>query len=127
VDREKTGNPLLFDTWRQSNRHNINCPFMGRMSEMPGPFYKQKSGAGFLNKNAARLGEFHGSSLVASEEVKSVMFFEVRNLSAESGLAYIQSESGSREIQFLGEDIDSVKVTDFDVGEHCSKLRFGVW
>src|SRR5579864_7637681 len=115
MDREKAGNPVLFDTWRQSNCHHINCSFMGRMSEMPGPFYKQQGGAGLFNKNAARIGEFYGPSFVASEEVKSVVFFEVRNLSAESGLAYIQSESGSREIQFLGEDIDSVKVTDFDV------------
>ena len=100
---------------------------MGRMSEMPGPFYKQQSGAGLLNKNTARLGEFHGSSLVASEEVKSVMFFEVRNLPAQSRLAYIQPESSSREIQFLSEDIDSEKVTDFNVGEHCSKPRLRVW
>jgi hypothetical protein len=127
VDREKAGNPVLFDTWRQSNRHNINCPFMGRMSEMPGPFYKQQGGAGLLNKNAARIGEFHGPSLVASEEVKSVLFFEVRNLPAQSRLAYVQSESSSREIQFLSEDIDSEKVTDFNVGEHCSKPRLRVW
>ena len=92
---------------------------MGRMSEMPGPFYKQQGGAGLLNKNATRFGEFDGSSLVASEEVKSVMFFEVRNLPAQSGLAYIQSERSSREIQFLSEDIDREKVADFDVGEHC--------
>jgi hypothetical protein len=55
---------------------------MGRMSEMPCPFYKQQGGAGLLNKNAARIGEFHGSPFVAGEEVKSVVFFEVRNLSA---------------------------------------------
>lgn len=45
---------------------------MGRMSEMPGPLYKQQGGSGLLDKNAARFGEFDGSSLVASEEVKSV-------------------------------------------------------
>jgi hypothetical protein len=79
---------------------------MGRMSEMPGPFYKQQRGAGLLNKNAARIGEFHGSSFVASEEVKSVVFFEVCNLPAQSRLAYVQPESSSREIQLLSEDID---------------------
>jgi hypothetical protein len=57
---------------------------MGRMSEMPGPFYKQLSGATLLDKDATRFGEFDRSSLVASEEVKSVMFFEVRNLPAQS-------------------------------------------
>ena len=100
---------------------------MCRMSEMPTPFYLKQGGASFLNKNTTRIGEFHGSSLVASKEVKSVVFFEVRNLPAQSRLAYIQSESSSREIQFLSEDIDSEKVTDFNVGEHCSKPRLRVW
>src|SRR6202035_933623 len=100
---------------------------MGRMREVPRPLYKQQGGASLLDKNATRLGEFHSSSLVASEEVKSVVFFEVCNLSAQSGLAYIESESSSREIQFLSEDIDSEKVTDFNVGEHCSKPRLRVW
>jgi hypothetical protein len=100
---------------------------MGRMSEMSGPFYKKKGGASLLNKNAARIGEFHGSSFVASEEVESVLFFEVCNLPAQSRLAYIQSEGSSREIQFLSEDIDSEKVADFNVGEHCSKPRLRVW
>jgi hypothetical protein len=100
---------------------------MGRMSEMPGPFYNQQGGAGLLNKNATRLGEFHGSPLVTSEQVKSVVFFEVRNLPAQSRLTYIQSEGSSREIQFLSEDIDSEKVANFNVGEHCSKPRLRVW
>ena len=100
---------------------------MGRMSEMPGPFNMKQGGAGLLNKDATRIREFHGSSLVTSEEVKSVVFFEVRNLPAQSRLAYIQSESSSREIQFLSEDIDSEKVADFNVGEHCSKPRLRVW
>ena len=93
---------------------------MGRMSEVPGPLYKQQGGASLLDKNATRFGELHGSSLVASEEVESVVFFEVRNLPTQCRLAYIQSESSSREIQFLGEDNDSVKVTDLDVWEHGS-------
>jgi hypothetical protein len=95
---------------------------MGGMSEMPSPLYMHQGGTGLLDKNATRIGEFHGSSLVASEEVKSVMFFEVRNLPAQSRLAYIQSESGSREIEFLSEDIDREKVANFNVGEHCSHL-----
>jgi hypothetical protein len=100
---------------------------MGRMSEMPSPFYMKQGGAGLLNKNATRIGEFHGSSLVASKEVKPVVFFEVRNLPAQSRLAYVQSLSCSREIEFLSEDIDSEKVADFDVGEHGSQPRLRVW
>jgi hypothetical protein len=100
---------------------------MGRMSEVPSPFYMKQGGASLLNKNATRIGEFHGSSLVASKEVKPVVFFEVRNLSAQSGLAYVQSESSSREIEFLSGDIDSEKVADFDVWEHGSQPRLRVW
>jgi hypothetical protein len=99
---------------------------MGRVSEMPGPLDKQQGRASFLDKNATRFGEFDGSSLVASKKVKSVLFFEVCNLPAQSRLAYIQSESSSREIQFLSEDIDREKVADFNVGEHCSKPRLRV-
>src|SRR5208337_2951144 len=127
ADSQKARNPVLFDTWRHSNRQNIDCPFMGRMSEMPGPLYKQQGGASLLDKDAARFGEFDSSSLVASEEVKPVVFFEVCNLSTQCRLANIQSESSSREIQFLSEDIDSVKVADFNVGEHFSKPRLRVW
>jgi hypothetical protein len=47
---------------------------MGRMSEMPGPLYKQQGGASLLDKDATRFREFDSSSLVAGEEVKSVVF-----------------------------------------------------
>ena len=97
------------------------------MSEMPRPFYMKQRRAGFLNKNAPCIGEFHGTPFVASEEVKSVVFFEIRNLPAQSRLADIQSEGSSREIEFFSEDIDSEKVTDLDVGEHGSQPRLRVW
>ena len=97
------------------------------MSEMPGPLYNQQGGAGLLYKYATRFGKLHGSSLVASEEVKSVVFFKVCNLPAQSRLAYVQSESSSREIELLSEDIDSEKVADFDVWEHGSQPRLRVW
>ena len=97
------------------------------MYKRQGPLYKQQGGASLLDKDATRFGEFDSSSPVASEEVKSVMFFEVRNLPAQSRLAYIQPESSSREIQFLSEDIDREKVADFNVGEHWSRPRLGVW
>ena len=100
---------------------------MGSMSEMPSPFYMEQGGASLLNKNTTRIGEFYGSSLVASEEVKPVVLFEIRNLPAQGRLAYVQSEGSSREIQFLSEDIDSEKVADFDVGEHGSHPRLRVW
>src|SRR6202050_3019352 len=48
ADSQKARNPVLFDTWRHSNRQNIDCTFLGRMSEMPGPLYKQPGGARLL-------------------------------------------------------------------------------
>jgi len=94
---------------------------------MSGSFYMKQCGAGLLNKNAPGIGEFHGPSFVASEEVKSVVFFEIGDLPAQSRLTDIQSEGSSREIEFFSEDIDSEKVTDLDVGEHGSQPRLRVW
>jgi len=48
------------------------------------PLYKQQGGASLLDKTRPASVSFDGSSLVASEEVKSVMFFEVRNLPAQA-------------------------------------------
>ena len=39
--------------------------------EMPGPFDKQQSGPVLINKNASRIGDFYGQSLIASEEYVS--------------------------------------------------------
>ncbi len=53
--------------------------------------------------------------------MKSVVFFDLGNLFAECRLGDVQSVGSPREVQFFGQDIDCVQVTDIEVGEHCSK------
>ena len=100
---------------------------MGHTSEMHCPFSVQERGPSLLNKGTTRIGEFHGASLVTSKQVNPVLLFEFRNLPAERRLADVQPGSGSREVQFLSEDNDSEKVTDFYVGEHGSNPRLRIW
>jgi hypothetical protein len=52
-----------------------------------------------------------------------MLCFEVGNLFAERRLGYVQSVRGPREVQLFGQDDDCVKVTDFEVREHCSNLQ----
>ena len=55
--------------------------------------------------------------------MKSVVFFDLVNLFAECRLRDVQSVGSPREVQLVGQDIDSVQVTDFEVGEHGWELQ----
>ena len=61
--------------------------------------------------------------------MKSVVFFDLGNLFAECRLGDVQSVGSPREVQFFGQDIDCVQMTDIEVGEHgkphgINSLRF---
>jgi len=92
-------------------------------SEMHGPLRMGERRAGLLDKDTPGIREFHHPSLIASEQVKSILFFEVGNLFAERRLGYVQSVRGPREAQLFGQDNDCKQVTDFNAGEHFSKPR----
>jgi hypothetical protein len=77
--------------------------------------------AGFFDEDTSGIGEFHDPSLVLSEKVKSILFFEVRNLFAERRLGFMQCVRGSPEVQLFGQDNDCKQVTDFNAGEHGFK------
>jgi hypothetical protein len=81
----------------------------------------QERKASFFDEDTPGIREFQTQSLIASEQVKSMLFFEVRNLSAERRLANVQFVRGPREVQFLGQDDDGLQLMDFKIGEHCSK------
>jgi len=91
------------------------------MREMYSPLRMEESRASLFDESTSGICEFHNSSCVASEQVKSMLCFEVGNLFAERRLGYVQSVRGPREVQLFGQDDDCVQVTDFEVGEHCSK------
>jgi hypothetical protein len=76
-----------------------------------------------LDEDTPRIREFHNPSLVASEQVKSVLCFEVGNLFAKRRLGYMQSVRGPPEVQLFGQGNDCKQVTYFNAGEHCSKPR----
>src|SRR3984885_9318463 len=90
------------------------------MSEMHSPLRMEERRASLFDEGTSGIREFHNPSCVASEQVKSMLCFEVRNLFAERRLGYVQSVRGPREVQFFGQDDDCVQVTDFEVGEHWS-------
>jgi hypothetical protein len=77
--------------------------------------------ASFFDEDTPRIREFQTQSLIASEQVKSMLFFEVRNLSAERRLADVQFIRGTREVQFLGQNDDGMQLMHLKVGDHWSK------
>jgi hypothetical protein len=90
---------------------------------MHGPLRVRERRPGLLNEDTPCIGEFHNPSLVSSEQVKSMVCFEVGNLFAERRLGYMQSVRGPPEVQLFGQGNDCKQVTDFDAGEHFSKPR----
>jgi hypothetical protein len=81
----------------------------------------QERKASFFDEDTTGIREFQTQPLIASEQVKSMLFFKVHNLSAERRLADLQFIRGPREVQFLGQDDDGMQLMRFKVREHCSK------
>ena len=94
---------------------------MGGTSEMHGPLRVRERRASLLNEETPCIREFHNPSLVASEQVKLMLCFEVGKLFTERRLGYMQSVRGPPEVQLFGQDSDGVQVTYFNLGEHFSK------
>jgi len=81
----------------------------------------RKGRASLFDEDTSSVTEFHNPFLVASEQMKSMLFFDLSDLLAERRLADAQSLRSAREVKFLGQDNDCVQVTYINVGEHCSK------
>jgi hypothetical protein len=90
---------------------------------MHGTFRMRERRAGLFDEETTCIRELHNPSLVASEQVKSMLGFEVGNLFAERRLGYMQSVRGPPEVQLFGHGNDCKQVTYFDAGEHFSKPR----
>jgi len=80
----------------------------------------QERQASLFDEDTPGIRDFHNPSLITSEQVKSMFFFEVGNLFAERRLGDVQSVRGPREVPLFGQNNDCVQVTDFEVGEHVS-------
>jgi hypothetical protein len=88
---------------------------------MHSPLRVQERQASLFDEDTPGIREFHNPSFIASEQVKSMLFFEVGNLLADRRLGDVQSVRGPREVPLFRQDNDCVQVADFEVGEHCSK------
>ena len=97
------------------------------MSEMHSPLRMEERRASLFDEGTSGIREFHGPSCVASEQVKSMLFFDLSDLFAERRLGDVQSVCGPREVQLFGQGNDCVQVAYFDVGKHCSNPRSRVW
>jgi len=97
------------------------------MSEMRSPLRMEEGRASLFDERTSGIREFDNPSCVASEQVKSMLCFEVGNLFAERRLGYVQSVRGPREVQLFGQGNDCVQVAYFDVGIHCSNPHPRVW
>jgi hypothetical protein len=84
------------------------------------PLRVQERQASLFDEDTPGIRDFHNTSLVTSEQVKSMFCFEVGNLFAERRLGDVQSIRGPREVPLFGQDNDCVQVTDIEVGEHGS-------
>jgi hypothetical protein len=89
---------------------------VGRTSEMHGPLRVRECRAGLFDEETPCIGEFHNPSLVASEQVKLMLGFEVGNLFAERRLGYMQSVRGPPEVQLFGQGNDSKQVSISTLG-----------
>jgi hypothetical protein len=62
----------------------------------------QKCTASLLDENTPCFGQFNSPTLSTSEQMKSMLCFELCDLPAERRLGYMQFVRGPSEVQFLG-------------------------
>jgi hypothetical protein len=82
----------------------------------------QERRGSLFDEASASVGELHTDkpSIIASEQAKSKLLFDLSDLSAERRLGDVQSVGGPSKAQFLGQNDDCLQVTHFDTGEHWS-------
>jgi len=113
--------PGLIGIGRVSNQQNVVSSIVSGTSKMNSPLHMRERRASLFDEDTSSVSEFHNPFLVASEQMKSMLFFDLSDLLAERRLADAQSLRSAREVKFLGQDNDCVQVTYINVGEHCSK------
>jgi hypothetical protein len=95
---------------------------MGGTSELKGPLHMQDRRARLCDEDSSSVGKLH-TDIIASEQSKSKLFFDLSDLSAERRLSDVQSEGGLSEVQFFAQGDDCMQVAYFDVGKHSSNPR----
>ena len=69
---------------RVSDRQNVVCSVMGGACEMKSPLHMQDRRASLCDEDLPSVGELHtdNPSIIASEQAKSKLFFDLSDLSA---------------------------------------------
>src|SRR5208282_391490 len=98
---------------------------MGGTSKMKSPLHMQDRRASLCDEDSSGVGELHtdNPSIIASEQAKSKLLFDLSDLSAERRLSEMQPKGCLREVQLFAQGNDCVQVAYFDVGKHCSNPR----
>jgi hypothetical protein len=104
-----------------SDHQNVVWFIMGGTSKMNSPLHVRERRPSLFDEDTSRVSELHNLFIVASEQVKSIVFFDLSDLFAERRLGNVQSVGGPSKAQLLGQNNDCVQVPEFNVGEHCSK------
>jgi hypothetical protein len=125
MDGENTRNPGLIGVGRMPDSQNVVAPFASSTPELNGTFDVPERGTSLFHEDTAHFRELHMPFIVASEQMKSMLFFDLSDLFTECRLGDVQSVGGLREVQLFGQDNDCMQVPDFEVGEHCSKTPGG--
>jgi len=79
----------------------LSDPSWAARARCHGSFRVRERRAGLLNEDTPCIREFHNSSLISGEQVKSMLGFQVGNLFAERRLGYMQSVRGPPEVQLF--------------------------
>ena len=99
---------------------------MSGTSKMNGAVHMQERRPSLFDEDSPCVGDLDpdNSAIIPSEEAKSMLSFDLSDLSAERRLGEAQSKGGLSEVQLFSQHNNGVQVTYFDVGEHCSTPRF---
>src|SRR5208337_624671 len=93
---------------------------MGGTGKMNSPLHVRQRRASLFDEDTSSVSEFDNPFLVASEQMKSMLFFDLSDLFAERRLADAQSLRSVREVKFLGQNNDCLQMAHINVGEQCS-------
>ena len=77
-----------------------------QINELNGPVYVQEGGTSLLDEDAAHFAKLHILFILAREQMKTMVFFDLIDLFADCGLSEVQPFCSPSEIHFLGQDKD---------------------
>jgi len=106
TDRKNGRNPGLVGVGRVPNSQNGLAPLASSTPELNGPVYVQEGGTSLLDEDTAHFAKLHIPFILAREQMKTMVFFDLIDLFAECRLSDVQPFGSPSEIHLLGQDKD---------------------